>query len=80
MHADKASALEAKYDAFHFEACPPEVDQQAQVQTGRLQIIQALRSMNLIDSMDYFQFNEDGFSRWSWPEFGRRAARFKATW
>ena len=34
-YADEAGASEAEYDALHFEACLSEVDQQAQVQTGR---------------------------------------------
>lgn len=58
MHADEASASEAEYDALHFEACLAKVDQQAQVQTGRLQIIQTLSSVNIVECSDRLQLNE----------------------
>ena len=58
MHADKAGASEAEYDALHFEACLAEVDQQAQVQTGRLEIIHALRAVNIVEHSDRLQLNE----------------------
>jgi hypothetical protein len=58
MHADKASASEAEYDALHFEACLAEVDQQAQVQTSCLEIIQALGAVDIIECSDRLQFNE----------------------
>jgi hypothetical protein len=55
MHADKAGASEAEYDALHVEACLSEVDQQAQVQTGGIEIIQALCAVNIIESSDRLQ-------------------------
>src|SRR3977135_1836444 len=58
MHADKASASEAEYDALHFETCLAKVDQEAQVQAGRLQIIQALGAVNIVECSDRLQFNE----------------------
>ncbi len=30
------------------------------MQAGDLQVIQALRAMNVIDRLGYFRFNEDG--------------------
>ena len=59
-HAKGGEALQGQDDALDLKARPAEVEQQAEMQACGLQIIQALRAMNLVDHLGYLQFDEDG--------------------
>jgi hypothetical protein len=58
-HAKGGGALQVQDDAFDLKARLAEVEQQAEMQARGFQIIQALRAMNVVDPLGYFQFDED---------------------
>jgi hypothetical protein len=58
MNADKAGASKAQNYALDFQARLAEVDQEAQLQTSRPKVVQALGTMNIIECSDRLQFNE----------------------
>ncbi len=57
-HADGGGALLGQDEAFDFKPGLAEVEQQAEMQAGRFQIIQALRAMNVVDRRGDLQFNK----------------------
>src|SRR5271165_6262692 len=65
MHTDRGGYLgderaPASQDlAFDFDAKPAEIDQQTQAQASRLQVIEALREMNVVLASDRLLFDDD---------------------
>ena len=58
MHADGLIDLQAIGHAFDFQARFAEVEQQAETQTGGLEIIDALGTMRLVQRFDGLQLDE----------------------
>ena len=59
VEASSGGGLQGQDDAFDFKARLAEVEQQAEMQARGLQIVQALRAMNLVDRLGCLQFDED---------------------
>ena len=58
-HAKGGGALQVQDDAFDLEVWLAEIEQQAEMQARRFQIIQALHPMNLIDPLRRLQFDQN---------------------
>lgn len=58
MHADGIEQLLPPEEAFDLQPGVAEVNQQAEIQSSRLEIIQTLRTVDIIQRSDRFQLNQ----------------------